>query len=314
MSVFWQIERIKAQILDTERMLELVREHPLMSESLKDKIKNLKEKLAAFSNDIVESKIRLLFSGDAVKGSIGIKSKFVSNTIKPIQELIKTQTALVRFGTVGERGRAKNSVNSELYLTALPTGSFGIELSQLDHNDLFDEEDVSKAIKQVVELIEASTESDEKFEQAVVNTPKRNLTNLKNFLKTVSEANSILKIETGSFGVNISEQEIKEGYERVNATDNEEGETFINGILRGFLLDSGKFEIIGNDGDPITGIIYPEISEERLIEYDKKYLNKTCTIHLAVHKTKFITGREKMSYELLEITDEKSADSHSYIK
>jgi hypothetical protein len=303
MSVFWEIERIKAQILDTERMLELVGDHPLMSESLLDKINNLKEKLAGFSTDLIEPKIRLLFSGDAVKGSLGIKSKFVSKTIKPIQELIKTQTALVRFGAVGQRGKTKNSANSELYLTALPTGSFGVELSQLEHNDLFDEEDVSKAIKQVVELIDASTESDEKFEQAVENTPKRNLTNLKSFLKTVADANSILKIETGSFGVNISEKEIRDGYERVNSTDNEEDEIFVNGILRGFLLDSGKFEIITEEGNPITGIIYPEIPEEQLIEYDKKYLNKKCRIHLLVHKTTFITGREKISYELVEITD-----------
>jgi hypothetical protein len=303
MSVFWEIERIKAQILDTERMFELVGDHPLMSESLLDKINNLKEKLAGFSTDLIEPKIRLLFSGDAVKGSLGIKSKFVSKTIKPIQELIKTQTALVRFGAVGQRGKTKNSANSELYLTALPTGSFGVELSQLEHNDLFDEEDVSKAIKQVVELIDASTESDEKFEQAVENTPKRNLTSLKSFLKTVADANSILKMETGSFGVNISEQEIRDGYERVNSTDNEEDEIFVNGILRGFLLDSGKFEIITEEGNRITGIIYPEIPEEQLIEYDKKYLNKQCRIHLLVHKTTFITGREKISYELVEITD-----------
>ena len=303
MSVFWEIERIKAQILDTERMLELVGDHPLMSESLKDKINNLKEKLSAFSTDLIEPKIRLLFSGDAVKGSLGIKSKFVSKTIKPIQELIKTQTALVRFGAVGQRGKAKNSANSELYLTSLPTGSFGVELSQLEHNDLFDEQDVSKAIKQVVDLIGASTESDESFEKAVENTPKRNLTNLKSFLKTVSDANSILKVETGSFGVNISEKEIKEGYERVNATDNQEDEIFVNGILRGFLLDSGKFEILTEQGEPITGIIYPEIPEEQLIEYDKKYLNKKCRIHLLTHKTTFITGREKISYELVEITD-----------
>lgn len=303
MSIFSEIQRIKAQILDTERMLKLVGEHPIMSDSLKDKLNSLKERLANFPKDLIEPKIRLLFSGNAVKGSIGIKSRFVSKTMKPIQELIKTQTALVRFGGVGNRGQAKNSANSELYLTALPTGSFGVELSQLEHNDLFDEEDVSKAIKQVVELIEASTESDEEFEKAIENTPKRNLANLKSFLKAVSDANSILKLETGSFGVSISEKEVKEGFERVNATNNEEDEIFINGVLRGILLDSGKFEIITGEGNLINGIINPEITEEQLIEYDRKFLNKECRIHLTVHKTTFITGREKTSYELIEITE-----------
>lgn len=303
MSIFFEIERIKAQILDTERMLKLVGEHPIMSDSLQDKLNSLKERLANFPKDLIEPKIRLLFSGDAVKGSIGIKSRFVSKTIKPIQELIKTQTALVRFGEVGNRGQAKNSANSELYLTALPTGSFGVELSQLEHNDLFDEKDISNAIKQVVKLIEASTESDEEFEKAIENTPKRNLANLKSFLKTVSDANSILKLETGSFGVSISEKEVKEGFERVNATNNEEDEIFINGVLRGILLDSGKFEIITEEGNLINGIINPEITEEELIEYDRKFLNKDCRIHLAIYKTTFITGREKTSYELIEITE-----------
>lgn len=303
MSVFSEIQRIKSQILDTERMLKLVGEHPTMSDSLKDKLNSLKNRLANFPKDLIEPKIRLLFSGDAVKGSIGIKSKFVSKTMKPIQELIKTQTALVRFGAVGNRGQAKNSANSELYLTALPTGSFGVELSQLEHNDLFDEEDVSKAIKEVVKLIEASTESDEEFEKAIENTPKRNLANLKAFLKTVSDANSILKLETGSFGVSISEAEIKEGYERVNATDNQEEEIFIDGLLRGILLDSGKFEIVTKDGQSINGIINPDISEEQLIEYDRKYLNKECRIHMSVYKTTFITGKEKISYELIEISE-----------
>lgn len=303
MSIFSEIERIKAQILDTERMLKLVDEHPIMSDSLKDKLNSLKERLLNFPKDLIEPKIRLLFSGNAVKGSIGIKSRFVSKTMKPIQELIKTQTALVRFGGVGNRGQAKNSANSELYLTALPTGSFGVELSQLEHNDLFDEEDVSNAIKQVVELIEASTESDEEFEKAIENTPKRNLANLKSFLKTISDANSILKLETGSFGVSISENEVKEGFERVNATTNQEDEIFINGILRGILLDSGKFEIMTLESNLINGIINPEITEEQLIEYDRNFLNKECRIHLMIHKTTFITGREKTSYELIEITE-----------
>ncbi|MFZ0597172.1 MAG: hypothetical protein WAM46_09340, partial [Flavobacterium sp.] len=142
MSLFWEIEQIKAQILDTERILALVSGHPIMSKSIIEKLKFLKERLARLPKDSIEPKIRFLFSGGAVKGSIGIKSNFVSKTIKPIQELIKTQTALVRFGDVGKRGKTKKSANSEMYLTALPIGSFGIELSQLESYDLFDENDV----------------------------------------------------------------------------------------------------------------------------------------------------------------------------
>ncbi len=305
MSILKKIENIKAQIIDTERLLQLVGEHPLMSFSLEQKLNSLRKKLENFPKDLLEPKIRLLFSGGAVIGSIGIKSKFVSKTIIPIQELIKTQTALIRFGDVGKRGRAKKSANSDLYLTALPIGSFGVELSQLEPNDLFDEQDVATAIHQVITLISAATSSDKSFEEAIEHTPKRNLNNLKSFLKQIDEENSILKIESGSYGINISEEQIHQGFERVNLTINEDEEVFIHGILRGFLLDSGKFEISDEQGKTITGIISPELSEEQILEYDKEFLNKPCNFHLNFYKTLFISGTEKSSYELLEIIKDK---------
>jgi hypothetical protein len=304
MNLFWEIEQTKAQILDTERMLMLVKDHPIMSVSIKEKLNTLKKKLENFPKDLIEPKIRLLFSGGAVKGSIGIKSKFVSKTINPIQELIKTQTALVRFGDVGKRGRAKKSRNSDLYLTSLPVGSFGFELSQLESNDLFDEQEVATAIHQVMELISATTKSNEAFEEAIEQTPKRNLNNLKTFLKQIDEENSILKIESGSYGIYISEEQIHQGFERVNLTISKDEQVFIKGVLRGFLLDSGKFEITDEEGKTITGIISPELTEEQILEYDKEYLNQSCIFHLNFFKTIFTSGTEKSSYELLEIITE----------
>ncbi|KAF2512822.1 hypothetical protein EYY60_06860 [Flavobacterium zhairuonense] len=305
MSLFVEIEKIKAQILDTEKILELVGDHPLMSKSIREKLNLLKNKLEKYPKNSIEPRLRLLFSGSAVKGSIGIKSKFVSKTINPIQELIKTQTALVRFGDVGKRGRIKKSKFSDLYLTALPTGSFGVELSKLEFDNLFDENDVAIAINQVMELISATTTSDEAFEEAIENTPKRNLANLKTFLKQIDEENSILKIESGSYGINISEEQIHNGFKRVNLTESDNEDIFINGVLRGFLLDSGKFEITTEDGKTITGIISPDLNEEQILEYDKKFLNKSCIIHLNFYKTIFTSGKEKISYELLEILDLK---------
>ncbi len=303
MSLYSEIEKLKSQIIDTERMLALVSDHPLMSLSLSEKLESLKERLSSLPTDLIEPKIRLLFSGNAVKGSMGIKSKFLSKTVKPIQELIKTQSALVRFGSVASRGQNKKSTYSELYLTALPTGSFGIELSQLETNDLFDENDMAKAIKQVATLIEATTESDAEFEKIIEDTPKRNLANLKAFLKNVADADSVLKLETGSFGINISKEEVKLGYDRVNSTIDHEEEIFTNGTLRGFLLDSGKFQFQNKLGESITGVINPEVPEETIIEYDHKFLNEECIFHLLVRKTIFISGTEKTTYELLGMGD-----------
>jgi len=301
MSLFNEIQRLKAQIADTKRMINLVGNHPLMNESLSKKLHYLKDELEKIPKDLIEPKITLLFSGTAVKGSLGIKSKFVSKTIKPFQELIKTQTALVRFGTLGKRGQAKKSANSDLYLTALPTGSFGYELSQLESNDLFDEQDVANGIQDVMKLIDSVATSDEKFEEAIENVPQRNLNNLREFLKEISDENSILKMESGNFGIYISEEKIHQAFDRVDSTKNNETEVYIKGTLRGILLDSAKFEMVDENGKSINGFINSEIPEDKLIQYDKDFLNNECLFYLFEHKRTFKTGKEKTTFELINI-------------
>jgi hypothetical protein len=298
--------QIKTQILDTERLLNLASDHPIMSISLKNKLNSLREELSKIPDNYSEAKIILLFSGKAVKGSKGIKAKFLSNALKPFQELVKTQTALVRFGHVGKRGKTKHSVNSELYLTALPTGSFGVELSQIETSDMFAEQDVAEAIGNVVELINAATISNDAFEEIIEKTPVRNLNNLKAFLKEIDEEHSMLKIETGSTSIEISEEKIHQGFERVNAASNEDSDFFINGLLRGILLDSGKFEITDENGYKISGFISPDLSEETVIDYNLNFLNKQCTILLKKSDTHFISGKERVAYELIEISEPQS--------
>jgi regulator of replication initiation timing len=218
--------------------------------------------------------------------------------------MIKTQTALLRFGKVGKRGQAKGG-NTDLYLTALPIGSFGVELTQLQNNDLFDSLEVSNAIREVMTLIQNTSIDDDTFEEAVEKVPKRNLANLKKFLGEISNENSILKMESGDLGIEISNDKVKEAYQRVAGASDEENDIFIDGIFRGLLLDSGKFEIQSNEGRRISGFISEDLSEEQLIEYDKFFLNQECKIHVKVHKTKFATGNEKTDYELLEISQKK---------
>jgi len=304
MSLFRKIQSIKAQIVDTQRLLEMVLDHPLMSEGLAERLSLLKQELESLPKESYEPRIQLLFSGNAVIGSQGIKSTFVSRTLTPFQEMVKTQVALLRFGKVGKRGQAKKGANTELYLTALPVGSFGVELSQLESNDLFDSMDVSKAMKDVMSLVVNSATDDETFESSIEQTPKRNLTNLKKFLQDITDEKSMLKMESGEFGIELPKEKIAEAYLRVSAAIDEESELIINGIFRGLLLDSGKFEIQDEDGQRISGFISQDIEEEQLIEYDKTFLNSNCIIHLRVHKTKFKTGNEKTDYELLEIRPE----------
>lgn len=297
MSLNKQIEFLKVQIIENERFLKMVANHPIMSISIKAQIKYLKEELEKLPKESFKPKVNLLFSGNAVFGSQGIKSDFISKILKPFQDMVNTQFARIR----GKKRASKKITNSDLYLTAFPIGSFGVELCQLESNDLFDSNDISQAIKDILILVSDASQDDETFERAVENTPKKNLNSLKQFLKEISDEKSILKMESNELGIELSDEEVNIAFNRVANIIPEETEEFITCNFRGILLDSGKYEAQSLEGKKISGYISDTLSEDELIEYDKKYLNQQCIIHFKKNKVKFATGREKTDYELLDI-------------
>lgn len=303
MGIHDTILNLKAQIIETEHLLSMVDKHPIMKLSLEDRLNTLKEELDLLQQKKEEeSKMRLLFSGKAVFGSVGIKADFVSKTIKPIQELIKTQTAIIKSGNVvGKRGKVKKGSIAELYLTALPTGSFGYELSMLEGKELFDEEDVSNSIREIIDMIEAASESDDAFQRVIENSPKRTLTHLNTFFKELANEESILKMESGDKYVELSEDKVKLGYQRVSSAQYQETPIQIIGIFKGILLDSGKFEIADEDGKKYSGYISEDLSEDEAINYNKEYTNEKCSIMVQENVTTFSSGYRKINYELIQI-------------
>lgn len=298
MSKFSHKQLLTAQLNETKRLLSFVEDDIIMSFSMKQKITELESELSLYPDDLKEPKVRLLFSGSAVKGSIGIKTSFISKAMLPFQELVKTQTALIRHGNIGKRGKSKGTNYSELYLTDLPRGSFGVELSQMESTDLFTEEDVSQAIVNVINIVEATTKDDESFDEIVDSIPARNLNSLKVFLKNIDEEDSILKIESGSRELEISKEQIHQGYERVNHHEIEDSELFLIGTLRGVLLEGGVFEFIDEStGYTYKGHVSPELPEEKI----ENMLNKHCKVHIKESRTQFISGKSKILFELLDV-------------
>lgn len=299
MSLYTKIQNIKTQIIETERLLNMVIDHPIMSLSLKQKIAQLNEELNNLPKESYEPKVELLFSGNAVSGSEGIKINFLNKIIKPFQDLVKTQIAVTSFTNKVKRNVLKNK--STLYLTALPRGSFGIELAQLDKSDLMDDIEVSESIKQVIQIIEKTSLSDDEFEKIVETHPKSILKSLSKFFKAISDEESILKIQSNEVNAEIESDKVHLAYERVSKTINEETDEVIKGVFKGLLLESGKFEMITTNGIYISGFISSELDEDTLINYQKLYLNQEVEFLLTKNETHFKNGTLKISYELKEI-------------
>jgi hypothetical protein len=126
----------------------------------------------------------------------------------------------------------------------------------------------------------------------------RNLNSRNLFLKNIDEEDSILKIESGSRELEISKEQIHQGYERVNHHEIEDREVFLIGTLRGVLLEGGIFEFIDEStGYTYKGHVGPDLPEEKI----ENMLNKHCKVHLKESRTQFISGKSKTLFELLDV-------------
>ena len=113
MNKFLDKQNIMIELSETENLLNLTGDHPLMSIGLNQKIEKLRAALMELNDDFFNPTISFLFSGKAVNGSIGIKSSFLAKILNPIQDMIKTQTAELKFNRSSKRGKVKG--NKEKY-------------------------------------------------------------------------------------------------------------------------------------------------------------------------------------------------------
>jgi len=294
-------EYIAVQLLETQRLLEMIGAHPIMSASLKHKEKHLLEQLEKIPSDAKDTKVVLRFTGNPVKGSRGIDASFIGKAVIPFQNMVTAEFAHRADGKVGKRGQLSRQEESRLFLTALPRGSFGIELSKLETRDGAEDNPFSDALSHVARLIESSSKSDEDFAAALDGTTPRIITSLKEFFKVVSEAQAGVSVESGGIRCELNSAEAKSAFDRVSGTAVTESQKTVNGALKGILLKSWKFDFMDETGTVLTGKIDENLTEDQAGDYLADYFNKSCKAVLKEGKVLFKNGRERISYILSSI-------------
>ena len=174
-------------------------------------------------------------------------------------------------------------------------------LSKLESSDLFEDNQMSDSLSHVTKLIESSSKSDEDFAAELDGTTHRTIQSLKEFFKVVSDDQAGVTIESGGIRCELNPVEVKSGYERVSETITTEIPKTINGVLKGILLESWKFDFVDEAGTTITGRIDENLSEEQVSNYITSYFNKPCKAILKEGKVLFKNGRERISYILSSI-------------
>lgn len=296
-----QREFLKAQLVETKSLRALAGTHPVMSLAYGEREKEIEDQIAALPLGNKEARTVLFFSGEPVQGSMGIDASFAGRVLEPFQSMVMADYADRWHGVVGSRGKRRGEANSRLLLTALPRGSFGMELTRAENDELFEEDQLADTLAHVTKLVESAARSDEDFASELDETAPRVIQNLKGFLEVVSKGRAGLRLESGDFRCNLTPIEAGEAYSRVAGTITKDELMDAQGIFRAALLESWRFDFINDDGQKISGKIDEDLTGEQVSNLSREFLDRPCIASLVKTTLLFKNGRVRTTYVLKDI-------------
>lgn len=303
------LEWLRSQLIATEQLLAATGDSLIMRASLEDRIEDLKQQIAEFSNRPTEARLSVWFSGGGVFGSQGIEQGFMESTSKSIVGMINaSMRQQVRH--LREEHRRANMPKGQFYITALTHGSFGYELAFKDEQyNCFPDEAVVNGIQNVMDVLEVTSEKRPDIEEYVQEQPIQLLGNLKELFTTLKKKNSILKMESGPAIVDLDLPRVATGFDNICMSEVTEKEETIKATLRGAMIDSGKFECRDVEGKPIKGTISEDLSEDEIADLLRNYYGKECDLRVLKRLVKYSNGKSRETVELLGVVAKEPADA-----
>jgi hypothetical protein len=296
-----QRDFLKAQLLDTQRLREMAGDHPAMSIAFAEREEELREKLDALPPGAKEARTILFFSGEPVRGSVGIDAAFAGRVLEPFQSMVMADYADRWHGTVGSRGRRPGEANSRLLLTGLPRGSVGLELTRAENDELFEEEQLADTLAHVTRLVTAAARSDEDFAAELDQTAPRVIQNLREFLEVVATGKAGLRLESGDLRCVMNPVEAYAAFERVAGTITKDEPVELPGVFKGVLLEEWRFNFVTEDGHSVGGKIDENLTEEQVIDLSRKFFNEPCVASLVKTTVLFKNGRVRTTHLLKDL-------------
>lgn len=293
-----QREFLKVQLLETQKLREMAGGHPLMSVAFAEREDELREKLQALPLGNKEARTVLFFSGEPVQGSMGIDAAFAGRVLEPFQSMVMADYADRWHGVVGSRGKRPGETQSRLLLTGLPRGSFGLELTRAENDELFEEGQLADTLAHVTRLVEAASRSDEDFAAELDATAPRVVQNLRAFLEVIAKGKAGLRLESGDFRCSMNPIQANEAFNRVAGTITSDETVELTGVFKGVLLESWKFDFVMDENHSVGGKIDENLTEEQVIALNREFFNERCCASLLKTTVLFKNGRVRTSYTL----------------
>lgn len=259
-----------------------------------------------YSSEIASSSpstISLFFDGDACNVDGKLKAGFIGRFIVPFQEMVKTEYSFLLSGTVGERGRARESDAAELYVSMLNPIKRGIELSTKPTLALFGESDLALAVENVLQSIQALREHRIDHLEALGDRRQRYAKNLVKLFKELhGERSSLAILHNGSI-VSMSSEDVERILDFLERKPSETWDEVLLGRLDGGDIRSGRFTAILPDGFEIKGKLAHELDGDLFGQIARKFFGINCMLHLTVTEERGLLGDCSISYLLRNVTE-----------
>jgi len=297
-----QRQALEAELAGLTALLESTPENPLATPLMRSRVEEIETALQELPvQKLQHPEAELFFSDGPAIGSEGIEITFASDVLNSYQNMVTNHYAAKHFGNLRRTGRRRGEEETRLYLTALPLGSFGLQLSQPHVTDFFAAGNVSIAMKDISALLEATAESDDAFEAALAQFNSRVFRPLKRFITTIHAGGGSCRLLTGEKETSLTIEKITEAYQRISAAITDDEEITMSGVFGGAHVFSGDFEFQPDQGSLISGALGEEITEAKAIAWNHDFTKRHAIAKMIMTTVQARTGNKKPTYELVAL-------------
>jgi hypothetical protein len=263
-----EIENLNAEAAALDAMLRsrTAEEDPIGHMQYSERLAAVREELQALGTDqdLVAS-VALFFAGRPVVGSRGIRADFAGRAVEIFQDVVSKRFAANEVGDLGARGPVPLRVNSDLLLTNVARGSFGVILEESVDTLPLAQTQVKVVLDEVVASMRAAADEDgSDFEQMLETIDSRYLRSLGEFFELLDDEDATVRVVEGDVDQQLSTAEIHRARERTGAAQiDERDDNVLVGTL--YLLPGPRrFELILDGGDSVSGTVSSEFATEHL--------------------------------------------------
>ncbi len=304
MTPFRQRETAQTELSALKALLQATPDDPFAKPMLTDRIHELEASLAAMEHrPQLAPEAEIFFEDGPTLGSEGIEVTFTSNILDSYQNMLRDHYAAKHCGVLRHSGRQRGANQAKLYLTALPRGSFGLQLSQPHVQDFVAAQNLSAVMQDISALVAATAKSDQAFEESLNTFNPRVLKPLQRFIETLFNNKATCRLITGSTETKLNKHQVEEAYARVTSAREREEEIELPGVFGGLLTYSWEFDFQPDQGDLIRGPVADEVDDQKAAEWNLHLTHAHTVATLKRLTVSTRTGDKKPSYELLDLRE-----------